>query len=310
VHSQGEWASRLSEAVQVLYPQGGDRGFRPQVADFFTVLEVFAQVHEGRERLPVRASTLLRDLRKEIATGLEEEVSEIRDPTKPIRPWPHRRWTSQVGGAHVIITSNWDTLVEAAAFLQKRRLYMAWPRDRNRRRMTSLGAEAVVVLKLHGSTDWGLRNEAVRRATPQNYSHLNTRIGVQEDRQRGRWPNRSVLRFRSLDVPRLSHEIGFGNPLMATMALGKTNAIEVLESVWADAYWCLSRAVDLNIIGYSFPSDDLEIRTLLRASTRRAGSSALDSGVNITISNPSPEAHDRARSFLGEGLVSDYFGAN
>jgi hypothetical protein len=118
-----------------------------------------------------------------------------------------------------------------------------------------------------------------------------------------------VLRYRSIESSS-QNVLGFDSPLMATMAVGKASAIEALETVWADAYWSLSRAKALDVIGYSFPADDLEIRTLLRASTRRAGDSALDPGLRLTVRNPAPEAHDRARSFLGDGLHSDYFGAN
>jgi hypothetical protein len=313
IHSAGEWDALLSAAVKTLYPQGGDHGFRPQVADFFTVLEVVAQVHEGRERLPIRAASLLADLRREIALGLDADVKALRDPhAPPDSPWPHREWTNQLQGIDVVITSNWDTLTEVAAYLQKREVRLLWPKDKKDRRINRLRSEAIVVLKLHGSTDWGLRESAIRRATPFSYSHLRTPVGNQERRRRGRWPNNEVLRLRSpVERPRaLTGLGGFQNPLMATMSIGKANAIQALDDVWSDAYWCLSRAKSLQVIGYSFPTDDLEIRTLLRASTRHAGKSSLDTGLSLTVSNPSPEAHDRARSFLGQGLQSDYFGAS
>lgn len=311
VHSETRWSHLLSDATRTLYPQGGSPGFRPQVADFFTVLEVVAQVHEGRERLPLHAADLLRDLRTEVALGLAQSVRGLvvrdRASSHP-SSWPHRSWMGSMEPVDVVITSNWDTAAESAGVLERRSVRFAWPRDTNSNRVSKLHRGGVVVLKLHGSTDWGLRRLARWRLTPYVYSSLEGQIGVREPRRRGRRANNEVLRYRSIENE-WDEELGFEAPLMATMAVGKTSAIEALDGVWADAYWCLSRASQLDIIGYSFPADDLEIRTLLRAGTRKAGDSGLDPGMNLTVQNPSPEAHDRARGFLGDGLISDYFGA-
>ena len=105
-------------------------------------------------------------------------------------------------------------------------------------------------------------------------------------------------------------QVGFSPPLMATMGVGKQTQIDALESLWDDAYWCLSRAEALDIVGYSFPADDLELRTLFRSGTRRAGRADLDDGVAVVAVNPSPDAHERARIFLGAGIGSDYRSAD
>jgi hypothetical protein len=104
---------------------------------------------------------------------------------------------------------------------------------------------------------------------------------------------------------------GFAEPLMATMAAGKNDFItQEIASIWDDAYWTLSRARSLDIVGYSFPDDDLELRTLMRLTTRKAGGdSALDGDLALAVCNPSPDTHDRARSLLGAGLTSSYLGA-
>jgi len=96
---------------------------------------------------------------------------------------------------------------------------------------------------------------------------------------------------------------------MATMARSKGAPITVLENVWDDAYWALSRASRLDVVGYSFPEEDLELRTLLRASSRQAGHARLDRALRLTICNPSPDAHERARGFLGSQIRSDFEGA-
>ena len=49
---------------------------------------------------------------------------------------------------------------------------------------------------------------------------------------------------------------------MITMARDK-------REVWRGAYGAISRAETLEIVGYSIPPDDIEIRTLLRAGLQR-----------------------------------------
>ena len=56
---------------------------------------------------------------------------------------------------------------------------------------------------------------------------------------------------------------------MITMARGKAGDLGPLRDVWRDAYGAVSRAQRLEIVGYSMPPDDIEIRTLLRAGVLR-----------------------------------------
>src|SRR5436309_2419768 len=42
VRSEAAWRDELRSAIRVLYPDGDAPGYRPSVADFFTVLEVTA----------------------------------------------------------------------------------------------------------------------------------------------------------------------------------------------------------------------------------------------------------------------------
>jgi hypothetical protein len=54
----------------------------------------------------------------------------------------------------------------------------------------------------------------------------------------------------------------------------------------------------------------LELRSLLRLTTRRAGESTLSERLEVSVCNPSPDTHERARSLLGEGLAASYLGAD
>lgn len=90
---------------------------------------------------------------------------------------------------------------------------------------------------------------------------------------------------------------------MVTMARGKTGDLGPLKQVWRDAYGALSRAQRLEIIGYSMPPDDIEIRTLLRAGVQRG-----DDLDQVVVRNPAPEVHVRVRQYLDRSIDSDYRG--
>ncbi len=92
-------------------------------------------------------------------------------------------------------------------------------------------------------------------------------------------------------------------PHMATMSHGKTGELGPLRQLWRDAYGALSRAARLEVVGYSMPPDDIEIRTLLRAGVERGA----DLG-QVVVRNPTPDVHDRIRRYLDRNVESDYRG--
>lgn len=308
VRSATRWRRQLSEALKVLYPAGDSQGFRPTASDFFTALEVVAAVHADRARLPLDAPSLLADLRTEIARGLHGAIAKLT-----LENTLHGSWFASDDHPQVVITSNWDSLVEQAAASAGREVRYLWPVDAARRRRYTLRRGTVVILKLHGSIDWGTDARRNVSATPikRYYADLRTPIGASTKFRRGNKRSDLVLRFKSIEgvKDRDGMAVGFDPPLMATMAVGKYDHIGALHDVWDDAYWCLSRASALDIIGYSFPADDLELRTLLRVTTRQAGKAGLAKALDLGVSNPAPEAHERARGFLGGPIRSEYTGA-
>lgn len=306
-----QWKSDLEGAVKVLYPDGGSDGFRPLVSEFFTLLEVMDRVHAGRERLPLDAGDLLRALRAEIALGLTQAVDSQRRKSTEL---PHYRWlTAAQGRPSVIVTSNWDTVVEQTALRAGLDVLLSWPRNRIGDRRVDLPSKTVVVLKLHGSIDWGRSDDPCVTSAKRDWEY--DRVDAVVDRSTRRHHSRDggerILRFKTYDHPIASDRArsGFDEPLMATMAAGKDTYISDLTDMWDDAYWVLSRADRLDIVGYSFPPDDLELRTLLRVSTRQPGQAGLAEGIELSVCNPSPDTHDRARSFLGMDLASSFEGA-
>lgn len=307
------WKRDLQRAVTVLYPDGGADGFRPPVSEFFTLLEVIDRVHSGRERMPLSTEDLLRDLRGEISTGLARACAEL---VRRMAQTPHYAWFRSSARPHVVITSNWDTLAEQAAMKAGLTVHLGWPTKGNgERKAGPLTSGEVVVLKLHGSTDWGLATDevCVANTPPWKYDRLDAPISPgRHSRTTSISGGEELVRYRAIDAPVTTDRVaeGFKEPLMATMAAGKDYFIRgAIATIWDDAYWTLSRARTLDIVGYSFPDDDLELRTLLRLTTRKPGDSALADGLELSICNPSPDTHDRARARLGAGLTSSYLGA-
>lgn len=305
VNSPTRWAKSLEGAYKVLYPDGSRPGFRPGTVDFFTMLEVMSTVHAGRERLPLDARSLLSALQVEIALGLLAEAEGL-----VIKDAPHTELLEEHGGGMVFVTTNWDDLIERTAWSNGFTTYTSWPRGRDRKTRRTLRSKEVVVLKLHGSVDWGLYKNRTVRTNPLGgyYGGLADPVGFTSRFRKGPQENGTVLRFGQLEGARDADQraCGFAPPLMATMAFGKGAQIDHIDNVWSDAYWALSRTATLQVIGYGLPADDLEIRTLLRVTSRRAGKSEIDDGISITIRNPSPAVHENARSILGSSIASVY----
>jgi hypothetical protein len=96
------------------------------------------------------------------------------------------------------------------------------------------------------------------------------------------------------------------DPHMVTMVRGKSGDLGPLQEVWRGAYGALSRARNVEIVGYSMPEDDTEIRTVLRAGIRRGRRRP----PRATVRNPSPDVHDRVRRSLDRQAVSIYLPVN
>jgi hypothetical protein len=88
---------------------------------------------------------------------------------------------------------------------------------------------------------------------------------------------------------------------MVTMARGKSGDLGALRDIWRDAYQAINRARTLEIVGYSMPEDDLEIRALLRAGIQRGVGAQ-----KLSVRNPSPDVAQRLRQYLDRELEPIY----
>lgn len=280
----------LKDAYRYFYPEESPT-FAPEVVDFFSVLRAYEDVGRG---LPgaFKHPALLSDLRYAIVRVLTDKLREVQIP--------QAGWASLdeiVAPGNVVITSNWDMLVEWYAAVRDIRL-----------RLGGIPEDGVVTLvKLHGSVDWTLNSNRRTGYPDGDYSTLRE---LQNGHPRYTLPlgTDEVLRVRAVEhMTRAWQYIKARTtqPLMVTMAQGKTVDMEPIKAMWDSAYRALSEARRLRIIGYSLPTDDIEIRTLLRAGVARGGGTG-SRRPEVTVVNPEPTVHVRFRTFVDRNVKSDY----
>jgi len=161
---------------------------------------------------------------------------------------------------HIIITSNWDTLIERYAATHGIPLRLT---SRSRK----FSETEVTLLKLHGSLDWCQVQSRASGYPDSDYAHLGELQNPNRPRtMRPPTAAAALARVRSdLGDTWQKVKARAREPWMVTMVTGKQDDLGPLQDVWRDAYRALSRAEKLEIIGYSMPPDDVEIRTILRA---------------------------------------------
>lgn len=287
---------RLERAFEFFYPDAVHEGYKPDVVDFFSALRTYLDIGSGLPGAFADAPHLYRSLKSAIAQLLIEKTRQCA----PVIRDGHSYLQEVVQPGNVVITSNWDVLIERCAG------YHDIPV-----RLSGTGTdEELVLLKLHGSVDWCLGQHMKKAGTTGHYAMLNECMYAQRPYRPAIPPKRSrdgiVVRSRALESWRSAWQVirsSASEPHMVTMARGKSGDLGPLRDVWRDAYGAISRARRLEIVGYSMPPDDIEIRTLLRAGVQRGND--LD---EVIVRNPTPDVHVRVRQYLDRSVSSDYRG--
>lgn len=295
----GNWLAQeglegeLERAFRFFYPDADHEGFQPDVVDFFSALRTYLDVGAGLVGTGfANAPDLYRLLRRAIAHLLvvrsrQIDVDQFRD---------HPYLTEMVEPGNIIITSNWDTLIEHFASLNSIPLRLT-----SRTRHFDPGE--VSLLKLDGSLDWCQVSARASGYPDDDY-------GTLKELQFAPRSRRSALPTDDADVIRVRCDLSSAwqmsksrarEPWMVTMVTGKADDLGPLREVWRDAYRALSRAKHLEIVGYSMPPDDVEIRTILRTGVQRGPQRP-----DIVVRNPAPDVHYRVRAYLMRSAKSEY----
>ncbi|MFL5842812.1 MAG: hypothetical protein ACJ77Z_20385 [Thermoleophilaceae bacterium] len=155
-------AGTLTKAFKFFYPDADHVGHKPDVVDFFSSLRTYLDVGAGLPGGFTDAPHLYRTLKLAIAQLL---IQGTRD-CAPVLRKGHPYLDEIVREGNVIVTSNWDPLIERYAALHKVPLRLGGTGD----------DEELVLLKLHGSIDWCLGRHMTRVGNVANYAMLNERL--------------------------------------------------------------------------------------------------------------------------------------
>ena len=287
----------VNDAFKLFYPDGGNGDFRPDAVDFFSTLKSYIETAEGFPGGLKNARELNQALKFSIAKIL---IERLRICDQRLALGQHGYLNELVQPGNIIVTSNWDVAVERYAW--HKRVPVRW---------SGYDPRELVVLKLHGSADWTLCSTGFLKSDA-DYALLRERMS--QDRKYtvplpgpGDRKN-AVYRVRALENWKQAWSFvssRTSEPHMVTMARGKAGDLGPLATVWRDAYAAISRAKTLEVVGYSMPDDDIEIRTLLRAGVERGSNRPA-----IVVRNPAPDVHERVRRFLDHKITSNYQAVN
>jgi hypothetical protein len=278
------------ESFKFFYPDADSRGFQPDVVDFFSALRTYIDVGSGHAGGFIDAPLLYVTLKRAISHML---VQRVRESEEKIRNSTYLR--DVVAAGNIAITSNWDILLERYAQLHGVPL-----------RYTGTEPDSFTLLKLHGSVDWCLGCN-MKKYPDSDFAELRERLFSARSYTiplRPKERDDCVFRIRGLEE--------WGNvwqrirsrgrePHIVTMVRGKSGDLFAFGDSWQSAYDALSRAKRIEIVGYSLPDDDIEIRTLLRSGAWRGPKDP-----QIVVKNPSPDVHNRVRQLVFRNIVSDY----
>lgn len=284
---------KLRDAYRFFYPEEAD-AFVPDVVDFFSVLRAYEDVSGsadgGTPRFPggFRHAGLLTELRLVVVRLLCERLRQVQ-----ITPGGWATVEQMLRPGNVAITSNWDLFIEWYAHCRGIRLRLGG----------ELHDGTLTLIKLHGSVDWTEWRFRKSGWGDADYAAL-------RELQNSRPPHGIQIRqgdmLRVRAVENMSKSWQFikartERPHMIMMSQGKTVDMGPIQSMWDAAYAALCAARELQIIGYSLPVDDVEIRTLLRAGVSRGAAQP-----KVIVQNPEPGVHVRVRTYVSRDAESDY----
>ena len=153
---------RLRQAFEYFYPDAVHEGYMPDVVDFFSALRTYLDVGAGFRGGFADAPHLYRALKSAIAQLLIKKIKHCY----PVLKAGHAYLDEVVRRGNVVVTSNWDVLIERYAGLRGIPVRLSGTGD----------DDELVVLKLHGSLDWCLGQHMTRKGNTYNYARLTERL--------------------------------------------------------------------------------------------------------------------------------------
>ncbi|MEK6715444.1 MAG: SIR2 family protein [Candidatus Omnitrophota bacterium] len=173
---------------------------------------------------------------------------------------------NNLNNSDVVITFNWDNLIERSLFNQKRKINFKGRDD-----------GSVTVLKLHGSINWQLIPDNVIIKEPDSVEWLcKDKICHTKD-----------YRFYDLWVSLDRYPF-----IVPPIVLKRPAESEFLKEIWFEAFNCLIESKQTVVIGYSIPNNDLQARALLRSGIIKP----------YLVIDPNPEIGGKYYTFISSNL--------
>lgn len=226
----------------------------PDIEELISLMDVYIEFSEKIKRKHSFSTDELFDLKADLLRAIGVYLSD-RSFLKEIEKSHLFRLVRTLKPGDVIITFNWDLLVEKAL----RKLRIVWHYD--------LIDNRISLLKPHGSIDWfDSKKVHLRKATSFRLMGEIGRIRV----------------FNYFRFPETEKRVA---PVIIPPTVKKKWPYREFSVIWRAVWKALRHADEINILGFSLPPEDLHVRFVMRSAIR-ANEEARQSPLTINLVNP------------------------
>ncbi len=207
----------------------------PPFEEFLSLVDVHLEFADVIKRGHKFSNDDVARIRRELLLGISAVLHEARTGAARARV---RKFAELLQAGDVVITFNWDLLVEEALY------------DLNKNWDYFHCDNSISILKPHGSLDW-FDSEDVPIKQDLLFP-LNEKF-------------KRILVFKRFRAPRITTP---AVPVILPPVVNKKFVYRELQAIWRDAWLALRHAAEIYIIGYSLPPEDLHARITIRSAIR------------------------------------------
>jgi hypothetical protein len=265
----GAAVDEIHKLLRYLYPSFKPRLRNyPNIEDFLNLIEM-AKRFNSEEFIEssvwtTKRLTNVRNNVEKLVTDFLWRLMQNRDRFQLITDFAGEN----IRRGDVIVTFNWDVTIENALHLHPEEYEFEYFYPSESPKVD------VYLLKPHGSIDWFRRSQLPRSTRKEDIINLDKKLCV--------YPY-----FSFKKNPRLSRR----RPVIVPPVATKDFSFAFLRKTWNSVYRAISRASEVQIIGYSLPPEDQFARFVLRRAVRNNLIRAAHSNkrrLSVKIVNPDP----------------------
>jgi hypothetical protein len=256
--------SRVLELLRYLYPRFDARwGNYPNIEEFLSLLESTITFNDKVKTSHKFQTAEIEGLRDDVLMGIAARLLRD-DPTQVVLGTPLLSLAALLRPSDVVVTFNWDLLLEAA-------LFSSGTENWSYRGSTS----KLTILKPHGSVDW-YDSSKVTFKGGRSYP-LIPKLG-------------NICVYQYFQSPSLKKPV---LPIIIPPTFAKEwTKYPEFDRLWHSAWHSLRYADEIYVVGFSLPPEDLHVRFVMR-SALRANEANRSTQLKLKFVNPEPLAHLR-----------------